>query len=490
MTFMLDYMLSLIIFFPLFACFIIGGIPSRNVQLIRWVGLFFSGLTMFLSVLLFIFFDKSIGHIQFLEEFKWLYFFNFSYTMGVDGVSLLFICLTTFLLPICLFTYNFIYAERTKEYFIAFLVLESLLVSVFSVFNLLLFYMFFESVLIPMFLIIGIWGSRHRKIYAAYQLVLYTIFGSIFFLIGIFVLYYAVGSLDYYVLKVTQLSFNRQLLLWFCFFMGFAVKVPMVPFHIWLPEAHVEAPTAGSVILAGILLKLGTFGFLRYSIPLFPQGTLYFIPLVYVLSIFAIVYTSLTTLRQIDLKKIIAYSSVAHMGFVTIGLFSLTSSALEGSIFLMLSHGFISSALFLCVGVVYDRYKTRIYKYYSNLVLTMPLFAMFFLFFSLANLSFPGTSSFIGEFFILLGVFQLNSFIASIAAVGTILGAAYVIWLYNRVVFGISKIYYLGLFSDMSIREIYTLFPLFFCAITIGVFPELFLDNMHLCVSDLLLLMM
>ena len=321
------------------------------------------------------------------------------------------------------------------------------MLAVFCMLDLLLFYVFFESVLLPMFLIIGVWGSRERKIRAAYQFFLYTLIGSLFMLLAILLIYFQTGTTDLQVLFVSEFSLQRQFLLWFAFFASFAVKVPMIPVHIWLPEAHVEAPTSGSVILAGVLLKLGTYGFVRYSIPLFPDASVYFTPLVYTMSIIGIIYASLTTLRQIDLKKIIAYSSVAHMGFVTLGLFSLNIQGIEGALLLMLSHGFVASSLFLCIGVLYDRTHTRLVKYYGGLVHVMPLFSVFFLIFTMGNLSLPGTSSFVGEFLILVGVFQTNPFVATCAATGMILGGAYSIWLYNRVVFGNLKPFFIDAFT-------------------------------------------
>ncbi|XP_035819506.1 NADH-ubiquinone oxidoreductase chain 4 [Zea mays] len=334
-------------------------------------------------------------------------------------------------------------------------------------------------------IIIGVWGSRQRKIKAAYQFFLYTLLGSVFMLLAILLILLQTGTTDLQILLTTEFSERRQILLWIAFFASFAVKVPMVPVHIWLPEAHVEAPTAGSVILAGILLKLGTYGFLRFSIPMFPEATLCFTPFIYTLSAIAIIYTSLTTLRQIDLKKIIAYSSVAHMNLVTIGMFSLNIPGIGGSILLMLSHGLVSSALFLCVGVLYDRHKTRLVRYYGGLVSTMPNFSTIFFFFTLANMSLPGTSSFIGEFLILVGAFQRNSLVATLAALGMILGAAYSLWLYNRVVSGNLKPDFLYKFSDLNGREVFIFLPFLVGVVWMGVYPKVFLDCMHTSVSNL-----
>jgi len=338
-----------------------------------------------------------------------------------------------------------------------------------------------------MFIIIGIFGSRERKIRAAYQFFLYTLVGSLVMLLALFFIYSETGTTDFILLQILEpLSEKRQILLWLAFFCSFAVKVPMIPVHIWLPEAHVEAPTAGSVILAGVLLKLGTYGFLRFSIPLFPFASLYFAPIIYLLSIICIIYASMTTLRQIDLKKIIAYSSVAHMGFVTLGLFSFNVQGIEGSLFLMISHGLISGALFLCVGCLYDRYKTRNVFYYGGLVQTMPLFSTLFLFFSMGNLSLPGTSSFVGEFLILLGIYQVNTFTAVCAASGMILGGAYSLWLLNRIIFTNLKPVYISSFTDLNRREFFLFVPFVVAILLLGVYPEPFFDTIHCSVLTLL----
>jgi proton-translocating NADH-quinone oxidoreductase chain M len=364
--------------------------------------------------------------------------------------------------------------------------MDTLLIFVFSSLDLITFYIFFESILIPMYLIIGIWGSRTRKIKAGYQFFLYTLIGSVLMLLAIFIVYFETGTTDYQLVSNFAFSDRRQLLLWVCFFISFAIKVPMVPFHIWLPEAHVEAPTAGSVILAGILLKMGTYGLLRFSVGLFPEGSLYFTPIVYTLSVIAIIYTSLTTLRQIDLKKIIAYSSVAHMGFVTIGIFSFNLQGIEGSLIIMLSHGFISSGLFLCIGVLYERHHTRLIKYYSGLTQVLPSFSITFLFFSMANLGFPGLSSFVGEFCTLVGAFQNNTTVSFLAAVGMVLGAAYSLWLCNRVLFGTLHVEYISQYSDLSRREVAVLCPLVLCTLWVGLYPEIFVDVMHMSTTNLL----
>jgi NADH-ubiquinone oxidoreductase chain 4 len=477
--------LSGLILCPLLGSIILFVIPDPRIRLIRSIGLCTSLITFLYSLLFWIQFDNSTAKFQFVETIRWLPYSNINFYIGIDGISLFFVVLTTFLIPICILVGWSSIKSYKKEYMIAFLICESFMIAVFCMLDLLLFYVFFESVLIPMFIIIGVWGSRQRKIQAAYQFFLYTLLGSVFMLLAILFIFFQTGTTDLQILLTTEFSERRQILLWIAFFASFSVKVPMVPVHIWLPEAHVEAPTAGSVILAGILLKLGTYGFLRFSIPMFPEATLYFTPFIYTLSVIAIIYTSLTTIRQIDLKKIIAYSSVAHMNFVTIGMFSLNIQGIEGSILLMLSHGMVSSALFLCVGVLYDRHKTRLVKYYGGLVSTMPMFSTIFLFFTLANMSLPGTSSFIGEFLILVGAFQRNSLVATLAALGMILGAAYSLWLYNRVIFGNFKPKFLQKFSDLNRREVLIFFPFIVGVIWMGVYPEVFLECMHTSVSNL-----
>jgi proton-translocating NADH-quinone oxidoreductase chain M len=338
----------------------------------------------------------------------------------------------------------------------------------------------------PMFLIVGVWGSRERKIRAAYQFFLYTLTGSILMLLGILVVYFQAGTTDLQILWNQEFSEKKQIVLWLSFFFSFAVKIPMMPFHIWLPEAHAEAPTTGSVMLAGILLKMGAYGFLRFSLPMFPLATIFFTPFVFVLSLIAAVYASLTTLRQVDLKKIIAYSSVSHMGFVTIGIFTLNIQGLEGSIFLMLSHGLISSALFFCIGILYDRYHTRVIKYYSGFVKVMPIFSIFFLFFSFANIGFPGTSSFVGELLVLLGAFQSSVVLVILISFSVVLSAAYSIWMFNRIMFGILKLEYFNTFQDVSRKEFMILSLISLLILWMGIYPESFLNEIHTSTLNLI----
>lgn len=479
-----ENLLLLVIITPLIGIILLFLIENEN--LIRKITLNISLLTFILSILLWILFDNTTSKFQYLIKLELIPYSNINIDLGIDGISIFFILLTTFLIPLCILSSWKSIKIYIKEYMILFLILESLIISLFSAIDLLFFYIFFESVLIPMFLIIGIWGARERKIHAAIQFFLYTLLGSLFMLLAILIIYFNIGTTDFKILLISELSKNTQLVLWLAFFISFAIKVPMIPIHIWLPEAHVEAPTAGSVILAGILLKLGTYGFLRYSLTLFPDANYYYMPLIFTISVIAIIYTSLTTLRQIDLKKIIAYSSIAHMNFVTIGLFTLNIEAIEGSILLMLSHGFISSALFLCIGILYDRHHTRIVKYYSGITLTMPIFSAFFLFFTLSNISLPTTSSFIGEFLILILTFQINSFICFLASLGIILGAAYAIWLYNRIAFGNININYINPFNDLTFREFIIFIPLVFMIFLMGIYPNIFLDYIHLSVFNLI----
>ncbi len=475
-----------IILLPLIGAIIILFTRDTNVKLIKNVALVFSMASFVLSTFLWVLFDRSTAKFQFVEEFLWIPSSNINFFIGVDGISLFFVLLTTLLVPLCLLASWNSVKIYVKEYMIAFLVMESLLVIVFCILDLLLFYVFFESVLIPMFLIVGVWGSRERKIRAAYMLFLYTLIGSVLMLLAILLMYSIAGTTDYQVLLTTPFNESLQKLLWIAFFASFAVKVPMVPVHIWLPEAHVEAPTAGSVILAGVLLKLGSYGLIRFSLPLFPSATVFFTPLVYTMAAIAVVYTSLTAIRQTDIKRIIAYASVAHMNVILIGMFAMNAQGLEGAMIQQLAHGFVASALFLCVGVLYDRHHTRLVKYYGGMAHTMPIFVTIFLFFTMANIAMPVTAGFVGEFLILVGAFQANTTIAVLGATGMVLGGGYSLWLFNRIAYGNLKVQALKAFSDMNRREFFIQLPLILGTIVMGIYPEIFLDPMHVSVANLI----
>nr|QNP08665.1 NADH dehydrogenase subunit 4 [Rosa sp. JP-2020] len=478
--------LSGLILCPVLGSIIPLFIPNSRIRPIRLIGLCASLITFLYPPVPRIQFDPSTAKSQFVESLRWLPYENINFYLGIDGISLFFVILTTFLIPICISVGWSGMRSYGKEYITASLIREFLMIAVFRMLDPLLFYVLPESVLIPMFIIIGVWGSRQRKIKAAYQFFLYTLLGSVFMLLAILLILLQTGTTDLQISLTTEFSERRQIFLWIASFASFAVKVPMVPVHIWLPEAHVEAPTAGSVILAGIPLKLGTHGFLRFSIPMFPEATLCSTPFIYTPSAIAIIYTSLTTSRQIDLKKIIAYSSVAHMNLVTIGMFSRNIQGIGGSILPMLSHGLVPSALFLCVGVLYDRHKTRLVRYYGGSVSTMPNLSTISFSSTLANMSSPGTSSFIGEFPILVGAFQRNSLVATLAALGMILGAAYSLWLYNRLVSGNLKPDFLHKFSDPNGREVSIFIPfLVGVLVRMGVHPKVFPDCMHTSVSNL-----
>jgi proton-translocating NADH-quinone oxidoreductase chain M len=403
----------------------------------------------------------------------WLPFSNIGMSFGLDGFSLLLVLLTGFLTPICLLlSWNFSVESNLKQFNIAFLVLESILFGVFCSLDVLVFYVFFEAVLIPMYFVIGVFGSKKRRVRASYLLFLYTLFSSMFMFIAILMIYLSFGTTDYQTLKTVQFDPFFERFCWFAFFLSFAVKMPLLPFHVWLPEAHSEAPTAGSVILAGVLLKLGGFGFLRYSVGMFPEASAFFTPFIFSVSVFGVIYASITTLQQVDLKKIIAYSSVGHMALVTIGIFSCNSQGILGSILLMLSHGIVSAALFLCVGILYERHQTRIIRYYSGLIHTMPLFSVFFFCFSLANIGLPGTVSFIGEFLVFVGCFEINSLAALLSGSGLILGAGYGLWLLNRLLLGNSKILAFFTLKDLTRYEFFMLLPFLLLTLVLGLFPS------------------
>lgn len=440
----------------------------------RWAALATTIATFLLSLVAWARFDIALASFQLVESHSWLTE-TIRFKLGVDGFSMPLILLTTFLMPFCILASWDSIENRVKEYFVAFLVLETTMIGVFCALDLVLFYLFFEAGLIPMFLIIGIWGGK-RRIYASFKFFLYTLLGSVLMLLAIMAMYWTAGTTDIPTLLTYKFAPNLQIWLWLAFFASFAVKMPMWPVHTWLPDAHVEAPTAGSVILAGVLLKMGGYGFIRMSLPMFPDASLYFAPLVYALSIIAIIYTSLVALMQEDIKKLIAYSSVAHMGFVTMGLFSMNEQGIQGAMFTMISHGLVSGALFLSVGVIYDRMHTREIKAYGGLVNRMPLYAVVFLILTMANVALPGTSGFIGEFLTLLGAFRSNTWVAFFAATGVILSAAYALWLYRRVVYGeLDKPALQGI-TDLNGREIITFAPLVLLIIYYGVQPGPILD--------------
>ncbi|EKF42679.1 NADH-quinone oxidoreductase subunit M [Nitratireductor indicus] len=478
--------LSTVTFLPLVGAFLIlliredGNGARRN---IRNVALLTTVFTFVLSLFIWAGFDASSPGFQMVEKSEWLGS-GISYHMGVDGISMLFVILTTFLMPFCILASWEAIEHRVKEYMIAFLILETLMIGVFCALDIVLFYVFFEAGLIPMFIIIGVWGGK-RRVYASFKFFLYTLLGSVLMLLAMMAMYWQAGTTDIPALLTHVFPVGMQYWLWFAFFASFAVKMPMWPVHTWLPDAHVEAPTAGSVILAGILLKMGGYGFLRFSLPMFPVASMDLAPLVFTLSVVAIIYTSLVALMQEDIKKLIAYSSVAHMGFVTMGIFAMNQQGVQGAIFQMLSHGLVSGALFLCVGVIYDRMHTREIAAYGGLVNNMPKYATVFMIFTMANVGLPGTSGFVGEFLTLLAVFEVNTWIALFAATGVILSAAYALWLYRRVVFGaLTKESLKGLL-DLSAREKLILYPLVVLVIFFGVYPAPILDATAVSVEAL-----
>jgi NADH-quinone oxidoreductase subunit M len=454
---------------------------TRNV---RWTALWTTLVTFAVSLELIWRFDPSSPEFQFVEKHAWLGGFA-SYHMGVDGISLPFVILTTALMPLCIAASWRAIQNRVKEYMIAFLVLETLMIGTFAALDLMVFYLFFEGGLIPMFLIIGVWGGP-RRVYASFKFFLYTLLGSVLMLLAIMAMYWQANTTDIAVLLRHAFPRDMQPWLWFAFFASFAVKMPMWPVHTWLPDAHVEAPTAGSVILAAILLKMGGYGFLRFSLPMFPHASADFAPLIFTLSVIAIIYTSLVALVQEDMKKLIAYSSVAHMGFVTMGIFAATSQGIAGGIFQMVSHGVVSAALFLCVGIIYDRMHSREIAVYGGLVNRMPVYAAVFMLFTLANVGLPGTSGFVGEFLTLLGTFHVNITVATLATLGVILSACYALWLYRKVVFGKLEKPTLAGITDMSLREVAVFLPLILLTVLLGIYPKPILDISAASVTALL----
>jgi NADH-quinone oxidoreductase subunit M len=449
-----------------------------------YVSLFTSTINLFLAIFLWNVFDVSSPEFQFVEEKNWING-HIKFKFGIDGISILFIVLTAFITPICIISCINSVKTRLKEFLIAILILESFMIGVFCSLDLVIFYLFFEAGLIPMFLIIGIWGGP-KRVYAAFKFFLFTLLGSVLMLVAIISIYWITGTTDVTQIFEIKIPVKFQYILWLAFFSSFAVKMPMWPVHTWLPDAHVEAPTAGSVILAAILLKMAGYGFLRFSIGMFPVASDYFTPLIFTLSIIAIIYTSLVALVQEDMKKLIAYSSVAHMGFVTLGIFTFTKQGIEGSIFQMLSHGLISAALFLCVGVLYDRIHSRLISSYGGIVNILPKYSLVFAIFMLGALGLPGTSGFVGEILILLGTFQKSFLVAIIASIGIILGAAYMLWLYKRVIFGKLEKKELTKLKDLNLSEGLILFLLAGLTLFFGFYPNLILDTIHVSVDKLI----
>ena len=482
--------------FPILSCLIllpsVGAIfllfskdrDHENSKTIKYVALFTSVVNFFISIYLWYSFDSSTSNFQFVEEREWIKGFA-DYKIGVDGISILFIILTTFITPLCIISVNNSVQLRLRDFLIAILVMESFMIGVFCSLDLVIFYLFFEAGLIPMFLIIGIWGGS-RRVYSAFKFFLFTLLGSVLMLIAIISIYWITGTTDVVELYESGIDYKYQNLLWLAFFSSFAVKTPMWPVHTWLPDAHVEAPTAGSVLLAAILLKMAGYGFIRFSLGLFPSASDFFTPLIYFLSLIAIIYTSFVALMQEDMKKLIAYSSVAHMGFVTLGIFTLNQQGIEGSIIQMISHGLVSAALFLCVGVIYDRMYSRLIKTYGGIVSVVPKYSVLFMIFTLAALGLPGTSGFIGEFLVLMGAFKDNFLVAVIASFGVILGAAYMLWLYKRVVFGKLINKDLLKMNDLNKSEIFILSSLAIPTLFFGFYPELLFNTIEVSVHDLI----
>ena len=477
--------LSTLIFLPLISSFfILLSKEQKKSYSPIYISLFGSVATFLLSLFLWYSLDINSSDFQFIEEKSWINNF-IKFKLGVDGISVLFIVLTTFITPICIVSCINSVRDRVREFLIAILILETFMIGVFCSLDLVIFYLFFEAGLIPMFLIIGVWGGP-KRVYSAFKFFLFTLLGSVLMLVAIIVIYWLTGTTDITRIYEIQIPQEYQNLLWLAFFSSFAVKTPMWPVHTWLPDAHVEAPTAGSVILAAILLKMAGYGFLRFSIPMFPIASEFFTPLIYFLSIVAIIYTSLVALMQDDMKKLIAYSSVAHMGYVTLGIFTLTKQGIEGSIYQMISHGLISAALFLCVGVVYDRLKSRLISTYGGLVSYLPKYSFLFLVFALAALGLPGTTGFLGEFLILTGTFQKSYFVAMLATLGVVLGAAYMLWLTKRVIFGKTINTEIKNLKDINKIEILILASLAFFVIFFGFYPMPLIETLNVSVDNLI----
>ncbi len=478
--------LSSLILLPTVGAFFLFFTRSNNKNnfTIKYVALFTSVVNFLLSVYLWILFDHTTSEFQFVEERIWIENF-INYKVGVDGISILFILLTTFITPLCILSVNNSIKDRLGEFLIAVLIMESFMIGVFCSLDLVIFYLFFEAGLIPMFLIIGIWGGA-RRVYSAFKFFLYTLLGSVLMLVAIITIYWITGTTDVTKLYSLGIETKYQNLLWLAFFSSFAVKTPMWPVHTWLPDAHVEAPTAGSVLLAAILLKMAGYGFIRFSLGLFPVASEVFTPLIYTLSVIAIIFTSFIALMQEDMKKLIAYSSVAHMGYVTLGIFTIQQQGIEGSIIQMISHGLVSAALFLCVGVVYDRMHSRLINTYGGVVSIIPKYSVLFMLFTLAALGLPGTSGFVGEFLILMGAFKDNFLVAVIASIGVIIGAAYMLWLYKRVIFGRLINTDLKKMIDLNRSETIILSCLAIPTLFFGFYPDPLINTIEVSISDLI----
>jgi proton-translocating NADH-quinone oxidoreductase chain M len=462
---------------PLIGTIILFALPKTYLKLAKYIILITSTFTFWTSMLLWVFFEKNTSNFQYIIKLKWFSYLNFNCTLGIDGISLFFLILTTLMFPICvLISWN---NFNNKYYFIALSCLEFFLIGAFCSLEIIMFYIFFESILIPMFLIIGIWGSRLRKIKASYYFFLYTLLGSLLMLLTILYLYTHAGTTYYEILITISYSKLEQKLMWLSFFIAFSSKVPSLPFHLWLPEAHVEAPTAGSIILAGILLKLGSYGFIRFSLPLFPEASVYYTPLIHLISTTSIIYASLNAIRQTDLKRAIAYTSIAHMNLVILGIFSFNVIGIEGAILQCLSHGLVSSSLFLIIGILYDRHHTKIIRYFSGLTQTMPLCMNFFFFFTLANMGLPGSSNFVGEFLIIISLFKISNNIGFFASCSIIISSCYSLWLFNRISFGNLKIQYIKKLIDLNKSEFILLIFLAILTLIIGIFPNIILETIH-----------
>jgi NADH-quinone oxidoreductase subunit M len=484
---MVNFSVLFIVFLPFVGSMLLVFFNFNEI-LAKKIGLLISLVTFFLSLFFWVFFNNATASFQFLSTASWLSFFNIVLAFGIDGISLFFILLTTFLVPLCLvFSWDTseTFKLSSKNYFAAFLLMESFILVVFTTLDLFIFYVFFEAVLIPIFIIMGFWGTRDRKSRASFFLFLYTVLGSLFMLVGILFIFFTTGTTNFLLLLDYSFCVSHQKILWLAFFFSFSVKVPIVPVHLWLPEAHVEAPTEGSVLLAGILLKLGSYGLIRFSMSLFPLGSLFFRPLVFFMGILAVIYTSITALRQTDMKRVIAYASVAHINITLLGLFSFSLEGVQGAVFQMISHGIVSGALFFCIGVLYSRHHTKLIYYYSGLVQTIPIFVSFFLLFTMANVGLPGTSSFVGEFLILLGVFSTNTVCSFFAASSMVFGGCYALWLFNRIAYGNVKSSFLFYSADLTKKEFVVLFPLAFLVLFIGILPRFFFETLQVSCATL-----